>query len=297
MAEPLIERIIRRQAWMEGVGGGLQNGIGAFYRVLGRPGQALKNLMHGTWLGHPLHPAITDVPMGAWLVGVVADYAALISSRVPTEVGNLALGVGILGAVLAAATGYTDFHETFGQERRYALAHGLLMTMALVFDVVSIALRTWAGGGAHGLAVGLATAGFLVAAGSAWLGGHLVFGLGTMVNRSAFLEGGPEDFVPVGSSEDFAEGRMRAVDAGGMSVLMLRRRGRLCAISDVCSHAGGPLHEGEFDGAVVTCPWHQSRFRVSDGRVVGGPATFDQPALTVREQSGSVEVKLEHPLH
>ncbi|MFN2568901.1 MAG: Rieske (2Fe-2S) protein [Candidatus Dormibacteria bacterium] len=50
------------------------------------------------------------------------------------------------------------------------------------------------------------------------------------------------------------------------------------------------------DADVVTCPWHQSRFRLSDGHVAGDPATFDQPVLTVRQQSGSVEVKLERPL-
>jgi nitrite reductase/ring-hydroxylating ferredoxin subunit/uncharacterized membrane protein len=282
---------------MDRVGGAIQTGIGAIYGALGRPGRALKNLMHGTTLlGHPLHPALTDVPMGAWAVGVVADYGSVISSRVPTEAGNIALGVGVIGAVLAAVTGYTDFHETFGQERRYALTHGLLMTVALLVDALSLALRTWGGAGVHGLAIGLATAGFLVAAGSGWLGGHLVFGIGTMVNRNAFLEG-PEEFVSVGTSEEFAEGEMRVVDAGGMSVLMVRRNGRLCAISDVCSHAGGPLHEGTLEGDVVICPWHQSCFRVTDGHVTGGPATFNQPPLTVREQDGKVEVKLENPLH
>jgi len=64
----------------------------------------------------------------------------------------------------------------------------------------------------------------------------------------------------------------------------------------VCSHAGGPLHEGKVAEEVVTCPWHASRFRFEDGKVVGGPATFDQPLLVARERGGVVEVKLAHPL-
>jgi len=76
----------------------------------------------------------------------------------------------------------------------------------------------------------------------------------------------------------------------------MRREGLLHAIGAVCSHAGGPLQEGKLEGEVVTCPWHYSRFRFGDGKVVGGPATFDQPPLLVRERGGAVEVKLAHPL-
>jgi nitrite reductase/ring-hydroxylating ferredoxin subunit/uncharacterized membrane protein len=282
---------------MDGVAEAIQRGVGGIYGTLGRPGRALKNLLHGTsLLGHPLHPAVTDIPMGAWAAGVVADYVAHVTSRLPTEAGDIALAVGLSGAVLSVLTGYTDFHDTYGQERRYALLHGGLMTVVVAVEGLSLALRWWAGDSAHPAAVGLSTAGFGMAMAGAWLGGHLVFGTGTMVNRSAFLEG-PEDFVAVGSPADFPEGEMRVVDAGSMQVLMVRRGGRLHAISDICSHAGGPLHEGSLDGDVVTCPWHASRFRIADGRVEEGPATFSQPALLVRESDTTVEVKLEAPLH
>jgi nitrite reductase/ring-hydroxylating ferredoxin subunit/uncharacterized membrane protein len=296
MAESLLDRVIRKQGWMDGAAAALQKGVGAIYGVLGPPGRAIKDVMHGTKvLGHPLHPALTDLPMGAWAVGVVADHAAHLTARVPTETGDVALAVGLGGAILSAVTGYTDFHETFGQERRIAFVHGGLMTVVLVAESLSLGLRWWAGPDAHATAVGLSTAGFALAVGAAWLGGHLVFGMGTMVNRSSFLEG-PEEFVAVGTPEDFPDGEMRAVDAGGLRVLIVRRNGQLCAISDVCSHAGGPLHEGTLEGDTVICPWHASRFRL-DGHVEGGPATFSQPSLTVRVRDGSVEVKLEAPLH
>jgi len=297
MAESRLDRMLRRQNWMEAWGDAIQGGVGGIYGALGAPGRALKNAMHGTTvLGHPLHPAITDVPIGAWTAGVVADYVSHFTSSLPTQAGDVALAVGIVSALGAAVTGYTDFHETFAQERRVALLHGLVNTVVVLIMVASLALRWWAGSGAHPLAVGLATVGWVLVLFGGYLGGHIVFGSGTMVNRSAFLDGF-EGAVEVGASTDFPEGEMKRVSASGMAVLMVRRGGQLHAISNVCSHAGGPLDEGSLDGDVVTCPWHGSRFDVRSGRVCGGPATFSQPALRVLEAAGRVSVELAEPLH
>jgi nitrite reductase/ring-hydroxylating ferredoxin subunit len=105
--------------------------------------------------------------------------------------------------------------------------------------------------------------------------------------------------VRVGNRADFPEGQMKRVMAGDLPVVIVRREGLLRAMGAVCAHAGGPLEEGKLleNGEVVECPWHYSRFRFDDGHVVGGPATFDQPALIVRERGGVVEVKLAHPIH
>ncbi len=90
---------------------------------------------------------------------------------------------------------------------------------------------------------------------------------------------------------------MKLVDAGGMPVLVARLDGRLRAIANVCSHAGGPLNEGTLKDGVVTCPWHASRFCIANGRALSGPATFDQPLFDVRESDSAVEVKLARELH
>jgi nitrite reductase/ring-hydroxylating ferredoxin subunit len=58
-----------------------------------------------------------------------------------------------------------------------------------------------------------------------------------------------------------------------------------------CSHAGGPLEEGAAKDGVVTCPWHGSKFRLSDGACLLGPATFPQLRLEARVQKGEVEVR------
>jgi nitrite reductase/ring-hydroxylating ferredoxin subunit len=82
-----------------------------------------------------------------------------------------------------------------------------------------------------------------------------------------------------------------------MPVLAVRLQGRLYAIAAVCSHAGGPLDEGQLNGTRVTCPWHGSVFCVTSGQVRGGPATFSQPRFAVREEEGRVDLKVAAPPH
>jgi nitrite reductase/ring-hydroxylating ferredoxin subunit len=129
-----------------------------------------------------------------------------------------------------------------------------------------------------------------------YLGGHVVYRFGTAVDRNAFVEA-PEEFVDVGALAEFTDGQMRAVDVGAAKALVVRRGEGVLAISNVCSHAGGPLDEGELSGDIVTCPWHGSKFCVRDGEVRGGPATFSQPRYEARIRDGRVELKLAEVSH
>ncbi len=297
MADGLIDQIIRRQNWMDRPAGLVQKLVGGIYRPLGPLGRGLRNLMHGTKpMGHPLHPAITDLPIGAWITAVVLDVASHYTSSIPRGAAEVALLVGIVGAVGAAVTGYADFYDTYGHERRLAFTHGATMTVALILMLISEGLRHWGSAGVHSLAVGLSFAGVLLMLFGGYLGGHLVFGLGTMVNRNAFFSG-ENDFIDVGASTDFTEGILKRVVAGDLPVLVVRRAGKLCAIGAVCSHAGGPLDEGKLEGGRITCPWHGSVFDVCTGGAKVGPATFDQPVLDIREADGRVAVKPNSPLH
>ena len=294
LAKHGIDRVIRNQEWMDGWAERIQKIVGGIYGGLGGFGRALKNIFNGTWiLRHPLHPALTDIPLGAWITGVVCDYLAVGGNLVPRDAGTIALLVGLIGATGAAVTGYTDFVDVYGLERRTALAHGLTMTVAFLLMLASFILRLV---DAYPVAIGLSTAGLAVTAFGMFLGGHVVYRFATRVDKTTYLPS-PEGYVRVGSPSDFPEGEMKRVDAEGLAVLVVRLRDELYGIVDTCSHAGGPLHEGKLDGDVVECPWHQSRFRVTDGAVRGGPATFAQPRLEVREQDGAVQVRLEEPLH
>ncbi|TMG11868.1 MAG: hypothetical protein E6I06_03770, partial [Chloroflexi bacterium] len=90
--ERMLDRAVRTQAWLDPVAVAVQKAVGAAYEALGAPGQAIKNAMHGTTvLGHPLHPALTDLPVGAWTVGVVADWVFVGTGQVPAVAGDLAL--------------------------------------------------------------------------------------------------------------------------------------------------------------------------------------------------------------
>lgn len=293
--ERMVDRVLRSLPWLDPVGSLVQRAVGAVYTSAGTPGRAIRNLMHGTTLlGHPLHPALSDLPLGAWTVGVIADWLFVATGRVPAVAGDLALVVGVVGAILAALSGLTDHHDTTGYEQRVATAHGLTMSAVLVVELASLAMRVWVPG-LHLSAVVLSSLAWLGALQGAYVGAHMSFGMGTAVNHNAFFEG-PAQYVRVGTRDDFPEGQMRTVVAEGLPVLIVRRNGLLRAIGAVCAHAGGPLDEGKIEGEVVECPWHYSRFRVADGRVVGGPATFDQPLLVARERGGIVEVKLANPL-
>lgn len=74
-------------------------------------------------------------------------------------------------------------------------------------------------------------------------------------------------------------------------MLLVREDGQLYALANTCSHAGGPLNEGEFADGCVVCPWHASSFRLADGSIVRGPASTPQPAYHIRIRDGKIEVR------
>ncbi|GEL18991.1 hypothetical protein PA7_28280 [Pseudonocardia asaccharolytica DSM 44247 = NBRC 16224] len=81
-----------------------------------------------------------------------------------------------------------------------------------------------------------------------------------------------------------------------MPVLILRRGDDVAVRSDRCPHMAGPLHQGTPSGTdgdiCVTCPWHGSVFRLSDGAVVHGPATASLPGFETRTEDGRLEVRV-----
>src|ERR687889_1409011 len=100
------------------------------------------------------------------------------------------------------------------------------------------------------------------------------------------------EFTAVLKEGELEAGAMRVVDIDGVDVLVSRSEdGRVCAISNTCTHRGGPLNEGERDGNVVTCPWHGSQFDLCFGEVLRGPAREPQQHFEARVRDGWVEVR------
>ena len=289
MLNHTINRFIDRQRWLEPVADFLQKVVGGSYKLLGTPGHTLKTFVHGTWLGHPLHPVITDIPIGAWTLAVLFDIIYLFNrSQTWVSAADLTIFVGVLGALGAAVTGYTDWNETVDRERRVGITHGLLNTVVLVVYLVSLIIRVT--GGSRGLAIVLAFIGYALVVTAAYLGGDMVFSIGTGVNHHAWQEV-PTKFTKVMLEGQLHDNVLVKAMAGDTPILLVRKGGVVCAISETCSHAGGPLSEGELSGNLVQCPWHASRFDVFTGQVKGGPATISQVRYETRVQNGQIEVR------
>jgi nitrite reductase/ring-hydroxylating ferredoxin subunit/uncharacterized membrane protein len=249
----------------------------------------VRNVLDGVWLGVPLHPALTDVPLGSWTAAAVLDAVDAVSAG--GEFGDAAdavLAVGVLGAIPAAATGLNDWSWLRGDSKRIGTIHAILNSTGLALNVASLVLRRR---GSRSTGRALSAVAYGGALFSAHLGGILSFGLGVRVNRTAF-ESPEHEWVAV-LREDELEGlESKLVEVDGEPALVTRSTdGRICAIAARCSHLGGPLAQGERAGDVVTCPWHGSQFDVCSGDVIAGPAAFPQPVYESRVVGGRIELR------
>jgi nitrite reductase/ring-hydroxylating ferredoxin subunit/uncharacterized membrane protein len=244
--------------------------------------QPVRDVLDGVWFGNPLHPALTDVPIGAWTTALALDL-------VGSDAADGALAVGILGAVPAALTGLNDWSHLKGDSRRLGTVHALLNSMALALNVASFVARR---DGHRGLGRVLSGVAYAGAAFSAHLGGHLSFGLGVRVNRTAF-ESPRDRYAPVCDESELNGGKLVGVELEGESAVVSRSEetGGVCAIAATCSHMGGPLADGDREGDTVICPWHGSRFDLCSGEVEGGPAVYPQPRYEARVRAGKVEIR------
>src|SRR5690349_2875370 len=142
MAEHRALQVIDRQDWLEPIGDQLQQAVTAVYDQAGDAGQKIKNALHGTWLGHPLHPVLTDIPVGAWTAAAVMDAMHDITGqRAYARGADAAIAVGLAGAVGAAITGLTDWQATDGRASRIGLVHALMNATGALRYAGSLAAR------------------------------------------------------------------------------------------------------------------------------------------------------------
>jgi len=251
----------------------------------------VREVLSGTWLGHPLHPLLTDIPIGAWLAAGFLDVFGGEESR--TAARKL-VGLGALAAVPTALAGVADWVDTDDKAaRRVGFLHGAGNATVLGLYLLSWRARR-KGHQGRGVALAMAAGGGLV--GTAYLGGHLSFSQGVGVDETAFEEG-PKTWKALDLDPERLgdEKKMRAT-VGQVRLLLYRSGDRIYVLSDHCSHRGcalaGGTIEGKGDDAAVVCPCHASTFRLTDGEVVRGPATAPQPAYEARLRDGKIEVRL-----
>lgn len=150
------------------------NGLSTTLELTGTASQPIQNALHGTWMGHPLHPALATVPVGTWTMalGLDACDALGIAPDGAGKAADLALTIGTAGALAAAAAGAADWRQVHGKDRRTGLAHAALNSTALGLTIGSLVMRRR---GRRGAGRALSAAGWLTLAAGAYLGGHLVY--------------------------------------------------------------------------------------------------------------------------
>lgn len=277
----LSDRITAACPWLDTPARALH---AAFDPLLGEDGiPAVKDALYGTWLGHPLHPVMTDLPIGFWTSSIVFDAVD------QDEAADLMLKLGTVSALGTAVSGVAQWHDLQEMEspRRLGALHALLNVSATACYGLSWLLRDR---DEREAGKALAAAGFALATAGGMLGGDLAYKLGIGVSRVAFTE--PEgEWAAVANLDDLPDGTLTRIEEASEPLVLLREGDAVHAASATCTHVGGPLDEGERDGTCVTCPWHGSQFDLRDGRVLHGPATSPIHAYETRVRDGKVEVR------
>lgn len=280
--------VIEDQEWLEAPSEIVGQAVS---KILTQPtGQPtrLSDFLNGVWFGHPLHPVLTDIPIGAWTVTLGLDGLETITRRSDFNTGaDIALGAGLLSALAAAVTGLAQWQYTVGRQRRLGFSHALLNVAAVGVYGASLFARLR---GRRGMGKMTATLGYGLVLVAGYIGGDLAFGERLGVTHIPEQEIS-ESWHPVLAENDLHEGELKRVIIENVLVLLARYQGQVYALTEICSHLGGPLAEGTLEDGCVICPWHGSRFRLKDGGIVNGPATFPQPVYETRVRDGMIEVR------
>src|SRR5665811_958679 len=265
-----LERVLDAQSrWAKPLGDWVHRLMAAvFGRML-----PIRDFLAGTWLGHPLHALLTDVPIGALTLVIILDVVGQPAAA------DVALLLGVLAMLGAALAGLVDYSTTDGRARVRATVHSSLMVVSLVIYLVSLAIRA-SGPTSRTVPIVLSIVGYLILAGGAFVGGDVVYALGNVVDRHAWRPSGAK-WQPLEVGE-VPEGTLVKAKVGAQALVLIRLRGTINALHDQCAHAGGPLNEGTLVDGCVECPWHGSRFEIATGRRRRGPTVYDQPSYEVR---------------
>jgi nitrite reductase/ring-hydroxylating ferredoxin subunit len=94
----------------------------------------------------------------------------------------------------------------------------------------------------------------------------------------------------IGRIDEIPSEQMRQYSVDGSEILVANQGSQFYALAARCTHAGAPLVEGSLQGEVLTCPWHGSRFKITDGSLVRGPAEEPLKSYPVSVEDGYVVI-------
>nr|WP_240955596.1 Rieske 2Fe-2S domain-containing protein [Micromonospora sp. HNM0581] len=251
--------------------------------------QRVRDLLHGVWLGHPLHPAMVQLPVGAWISAAVLD---LMPGQ--RKAATTLTAVGTLSALPAAVAGLNDWAGLARDQRRVGLVHAASNSVGLALYGASLAARL---SDRHRLGRTLGWLGLSAVGAGAYLGGHLAYKQGAQVNVSVSdLHLISDGWHPVAEMTNLPQRQLLTRKVDDVSVILYRHGDDVTVMLERCPHQSGPLGEGEVrevDGhACVVCPWHGSTFRLNGGEAVRGPSPNDQQVLPTRIVDGRLEARL-----
>jgi uncharacterized membrane protein/nitrite reductase/ring-hydroxylating ferredoxin subunit len=278
--EKLIDQLVE-QPWVEPVANAIGQLTDKVFRDAGGP---VENFLHGLWLGHPLHPVLTDLPLGSWMVAATLDVVEGLTGS-EQRGADAAVVIGLAGATMAATAGLSDWNRTDGRPRKLGAVHATLNIGATVLYTLS-ALRKARN---RGLGRAFAFTGFGVVATSAYLGGHLVYAEQVGVDHAVVEKQPGRSFKPVLADAELGEGQLRRLDVDGAPVMLARCEGLVYALLDTCSHLV-PLAEGQLEVGprVRACSaMHGSRYTLS---MASARRPFDSAAGLAACESGQIEV-------
>jgi nitrite reductase/ring-hydroxylating ferredoxin subunit/uncharacterized membrane protein len=249
------------------------------------PAGPVKDALSGTWMGHALHPLLTDIPIGTFTSALLCDLAG------EEDAATKLIGAGLAAVPATVVTGWTDWADTEPGDagvRRAGILHAAFNGTASALMAASYVARR-RGRTGRGKLYSLAGLSLLGAGG--WLGGHLSYAQGVGVDNTVF-DAGPQDWTATDvRAEELVAGQPRCGTAAGTPVLLVRTADGIKALHNTCSHRGGSLADGELRGGTIKCPLHDSVFALDDGSVVQGPAAYPQPLFEAREYRGRVQVR------
>lgn len=291
--DKVLTGLLDRETFLERYAEPIQKVLNTFFLESGPIGRKIGDFLNGVWLGHPVHPMITDVPVGAWTAAAALDLFEAGSGEPGLgKAADLAVAVGVAGAVGSAVSGLADWQYTVGETRRTGFNHAVLNTVALSLYIASMFAR-----GRRNRALGrsLAFTGYTIAALSAYLGGDMVYRQKMGVNHAP-EEIDVKDFVPVMALADLQENKLTLAMLPNLPIVLLRRGEQVYALAETCAHLGGPLADGKVTTSpegvpAVVCPWHYSTYNMDNGDVIEGPSSYSQPCFETRIRDGQVEVR------